>query len=359
MLAIAHEAPNSRENRSALQAGVMSIGLRATTSTSHRFDSLLRRVALFLIFVLLTAGAGFGRHAAANGADFAFGQQTGQAQRKEDPQPYLEEPLKLLVRQIPELKGIRAAEDQQDLAMILKKTGDEVDEFFNNAIDLVANEEIHQQRLGRFGVAVAGESVRDNYLILREGKGAQADFDEFRTDENGNRLDQMGIHRGFLVTSGFALICAHLSTAFQPDSTFRVLGEEKVGARETYVVAFAQRSSEANLSVTIAGPSGDVVRMLTQGIAWVDKENFHIVRMRTDLLASHPEIGVEAQTTKVNFDEVQFVDVATPLWLPREVSVDVKLGKYVDRPYPLEFRNVHHYTDYRRYRVSTRIVAPQ
>ncbi|MGB2662367.1 MAG: hypothetical protein WAK48_00090 [Candidatus Acidiferrum sp.] len=337
----------------------MSIGLRATTSTSHRFLSLPLRAVPFLIFVLLAATAGFGRYASANGTDFAFGQQTGQTQQKAEPQPYLEEPLKLLVKQIPELKGIRAAEDRPDLAMILKKTGDEVDEFFNNAIDLVANEEIQQERLGSFGVAVAGESVRDNYLILREGNGARADFDEFRTDENGNRLEQLGIHRGFLVTSGFALICAHLSTAFQPDSTFRILGEEKVGARETYVVVFAQRSHNTNLVVTMTGPSGDVVHMLTQGIAWVDKENFHVVRMRTDLLAPHPEIGLQAQTTKVDFDEVQFVDVATPLWLPRDVSVDVKLGKYVDRPFPVEFRNLHHYTDYRRYRVSTRIVAPQ
>jgi hypothetical protein len=337
----------------------MSNGLRATTSTSHRFLWLPLRAVLSLCVVLVAAAAGSGSHAAAKGTAFVFGQQTEQSQQKAEPQPYLEEPLKQLVKQIPELKGIRAAEDQQDLPMILKKTGDEVDEFFNNAIDLVANEEIQQQRLGSFGVAVAGESVRDNYLILREGNGTRADFDEFRTDENGNRLEQLGIHRGFLVTSGFALICAHLSTAFQQDSTFRVLGEEKVGARETYVVAFAQRSSNANLVVTMAGPSGDVVHMLTQGIAWVDKENFHVVRMRTDLLAPHPEIGLQAQTTKVNFDEVQFVDVATPLWLPRDVSVDVKLGKYVDRPFPLEFRNVHHYTDYRRYRVSTRVVAPQ
>jgi hypothetical protein len=339
----------------------MSISLRATNSTSLPFFPLPLPLSavLFLIFAPIAATAGFGRNPSAERTDFAFGHQGAQTGPEAEPEPYLEEPLKLLVKQVPELKGIRPADDQQDLPMILKKTGDEVDEFFKNAIDLVANEEIEQQRLGSFGVAVAGESVRDNYLILREGNGTRADFDEFRTDENGNRLDQLGIHRGFLVTSGFALICAHLSTAFQPDSTFRILGEEKVGARETYVVAFAQRSSKANLVVTMAAPSGDVVHMLTQGIAWVDKENFHVVRMRTDLLAPHPEIGLQAQTTKVNFGEVEFVDVAMPLWLPRDVSVDVKLGKYVDRPFPIEFRNVHHYKDYRRYRVATRMVTPQ
>jgi hypothetical protein len=45
--------------------------------------------------------------------------------------------------------------------------------------------------------------------------------------------------------------------------------------------------------------------MLTQGIAWIDKESFHIVRMRSDLLAPQPEIGLEEQTTKVDFSEVK------------------------------------------------------
>jgi hypothetical protein len=57
---------------------------------------------------------------------------------------------------------------------------------------------------------------------------------------------------------------------------------------------------------------------------WVDKKDFHIRRMRMDLLATQPEIGLDEQTTKVNFSEVHLPDVRTPLWLPRDVSVSVK-----------------------------------
>lgn len=72
------------------------------------------------------------------------------------------------------------------------------------------------------------------------------------------------------------------------------------------MVAFAQLPGEAKLSVGLTGPGGTTVHMLTQGIAWVDKENFHLLQMRTDLLAPQPEIALDAQTTKVNFSEVQF-----------------------------------------------------
>jgi hypothetical protein len=94
------------------------------------------------------------------------------------------------------------------------------------------------------------------------------------------------------------------------------------------------------------------VDMLTQGILWVDKKGFQIVRMRSDLLASHHEIQLDQLTTEVRFGEVQLQDVPNPLWLPSDVNVSMEIGKQ-------KFRNVHHYTNYRRYRVSVKIGDPQ
>jgi hypothetical protein len=178
-------------------------------------------------------------------------------------------------------------------------------------------------------------------------------------DENGNRMEAQDFGRGYLVTSGFALICMQFSPSHQWDSRFRYLGEQKIDGRQTYVLAYAQIPGQATPTITLSGPQGKSFEMLTQGVAWVDEENFHVVRIRTDLLASQRGSGLEKQTTKVDFGEVHFEDIATPLWLPRDVNVDVKLGKTSERFVELEFKNVHRYTDYRRYRVSTKIVSPQ
>jgi hypothetical protein len=62
-----------------------------------------------------------------------------------------------------------------------------------------------------------------------------------------------------------------------------------------------------------------------QGVVWVDKANFQIIRMQMDLLAPRPEIGLEQLTTVLTLSKVQLLDVATPLWLPKDVKVDVKL----------------------------------
>ena len=273
------------------------------------------------------------------------------------PPGYLDESLKQMEKHIPELRGIHASSGEDAvLAAILRKAGERVDEFFSNAIDLVANEQIKQERDG-FGRASV--TVKDNYLIVRRGTGPDSDFDEFRMDENGNRLDRIGLNRGFLVTSGFALICSHLSPAAQWDSRFRYLGEQKIAGRDTYVVAFSQVPGEATQTITMSGPRGTAAHILTQGIAWVDQENYHILRMRTDLLAPHPEIGLDEQTTRVDFREVHLSDLASSLWLPTDVNVYVKLGKIMDRPFEEQFHNEHHYTNYRHYHVSTKMLAPQ
>jgi hypothetical protein len=294
------------------------------------------------------------RYHESQGYTASFAQKTSP-----EPHPYIEDLPNELVKRIPELKGFRPAPDQRALPMILNKAGAEVDQFFDHMVDLIADEEIKQERLGNFSSTRASETTRDNYLILRHASGTRADFDEFRMDENGNRKDQVGLTRGFLVTSGFALISIHYSLEVQWDSRFRYLGDQKINGRDTYVVAFAQLPGVAHLTVTMKGPRGTAAHMLMQGVAWVDKGNFHIVRMQTDLLNRQPEIGLEAQTTKVDFGETRLADVASPLWLPRTVNVYVQIGAEGDRSSKEQFRNMHHYSNYRRYRVSTRMVAPQ
>ena len=310
-----------------------------------------------LVFVSL-AGTGV-RNIAAAQRNHGFVSQDEERERAagEDVKSYIDEPMRQLVHLIPELHGIRPAVDQNELPMILKNTSQRVDEFFENAVDLVANEEIKQERLNGFG-DMRREPVHDSYLILRHDNGTESNFDEFRTDQYGNRLDSPGLQRGFLVTAGFALICIQFSTDYQQDTTYRYLGDERVNGRETYVVGFAERPGEAVPKIAMTGPNG-TAHFLTQGIAWVDKETFHILRMRTDLLDPQPGIGLDEQTTKVGFSQVQLADVAAPLWLPRDVNVYLKIGRYAGHPFEEQFRNVHHYSDYRRYRVSTRMVSPQ
>lgn len=275
--------------------------------------------------------------------------------------PYLEESLHELGKRIPELKNIRPAADLQELPAILKKTGANVDSFFHDIVDLIAQEKITQKRLNSDGVVMAMEEVRDNYLILRHARDAAHDADvvEYRMDAKGERMDHPGLDKGYIVTLGFALSCNYFSTAFQPESSFRYLGDQKVGTRDTYVVAFSQKPSQATLFVKITAGSGTTVGMLMQGIAWVEKSSLQIIQLRTDLLAPRPEIGLERLITVVTLGKVQLVNVAAPLWLPSAVKAYLEFGEVnLDTGHffnAVWYENEHRYADYRHYQVSIKI----
>jgi hypothetical protein len=72
--------------------------------------------------------------------------------------PYLEEPLKSLIKHIPELKTIRPAPDQELLPIILMHTGMRVSEFFDNVVDLSAHEEVAQEILSLEGTRFASHN---------------------------------------------------------------------------------------------------------------------------------------------------------------------------------------------------------
>jgi VWFA-related protein len=266
---------------------------------------------------------------------------------------YVDLPLAQLFERVPELKSLQPAADQQELPMILQKVGERMDDFVHNIGDLIAREDLTQERLNADGKIKAKQHVQDNYLILHHGYswGANA---EYRMDDKGNRLGPIGLRQGYLATSGHALSCIQFSSAAQSQSQsrFRYLGNEMLGSRETYVLAFAQRPGEVNFATVMAGTGGEDADMPTQGILWVDKSNFQILRMRSDLLVPNSEIQLDQLTTDVNLGEVRLQNVPDPLWLPSEVDVYIEIGGQ-------KYQNVHHYKDYRRYRVSVKIGTQQ
>jgi hypothetical protein len=312
-----------------------------------------------------------------NHPNIARAKESGGAYKNEiEARPYFELPLKQLLKRAPELKGMSPAPDQRAVAMILQNTGARVDEFLGHLVDVVAHEDISQQRLisrtlsGGMpaGTFQASQHTQDSYLILYRTDGTRWHIEEFRMDAKGNRMDESGTDKGFFITSGFALSSVHFATQFQRDSRFLYLGNQKMGGQDTYVVAFAQIPSQARTPITIQGRDRKVVRMRCQGIAWIDKSTFLILQLRTDLLAPRPEIGLDQQTTKITYSAVRFRDIATPLWLPRDVNVHIQFtdfsntdqfrtsGDLGSRVTDLAFSNVHHYSNYLRYRVSSRML---
>jgi hypothetical protein len=154
------------------------------------------------------------------------------------------------------------------------------------------------------------------------------------------------LDQGLMLTAGFASISLFFHPAYQNGASFRYLGCQSLDGKDLYVIAFAQNPQTAQRTERFKSDEG-AASILIQGLAWIDPTNFQIVRLRTDLLAPQPKVRLRRQTTEIQYKEVSFKEVATELWLPREVSVTVDWRGRI-------YRNWHRYSDFKLFNVETK-----
>ena len=255
------------------------------------------------------------------------------------------QPLSELVRAAPELADLRLASDQGELPRLLQRVGEGVKAFFRALPNTSSREEIREEILHRDGKVQDSLEEQFLYLLMMRPEPLDLELSEYRTGADQLGAQATGLKLGFMRTSGFTCTSLHFHPLYQSGAVFRLLGRQKLNGREAFVIGFAQRP-EAARRIGRFDVDGKSVPVLVQGLAWVDGEKYQILRMRTDLLKSPPNSRLERQTTDIQYGEVQFKEVSTPLWLPREVTVTVQWkGK--------TFRNLHRYSDFRVFKVET------
>jgi hypothetical protein len=265
--------------------------------------------------------------------------------------PITQWPLKKVLHQIPELKGLEPATDESQLPEVLRGISANLQKFVVNFTDTTAVESIDEAETppywGQFEPYAPERSTKHirqkfDYLILRHQEGGAFNLVEYRTDLRGQKEHPQKQSRDFIKTAGFAAMPLFFGPLQQPWSGFRYLGRQTIGGVNTEVVAFAEHVDPAAVMghFVLGGLS---IPLLVQGVAWIRPSDYQILQMRTDLLAPLPPLT--RMTAVVHFAGFQFQDSPATLWLPKEVEVKVELGNYV-------FSNRHSYSNYQMFRVT-------
>jgi hypothetical protein len=276
-----------------------------------------------------------------------------------DARPYMDEPLSELRKTVHELAGLTPAPSQDELSDLLAKTGTKADELLRKLPNLISDEGVSQSHYsqeaanGCVGVGCipqGGVATRDelfHYMILthptQDGRLAVS---EYRTTRNGKPVGQAAA--GAPSFQGFISAWVVFSSANRAESKFRYLGQQRVNGHATYVLGFAQTPGSVESPGEIVVNS-ESIPMLLQGVAWIDQSDFRIIRLRTDLLAPLPLILVEKQTANILFGPVHIADLATELWLPKAVKLQMEVRGQV-------VREEHNYSKYRLFQAKSKIV---
>lgn len=271
------------------------------------------------------------------------------------------------------LKNLRAARCQARLDEILQKVGERVAAFVNDFPNTTSTEGVHSDRLDdKHGSVTEVFEERFRYLLLRNPQGGWNGFQEYRTDAQGHMIDYNTAKVNSILTSRFALMVLYFDPHIQWSCRFRYFGRQTLGRHETDVVGFAQ-NPEANVSLAMFRDGERTVQTLFQGLAWIDVGSHEILRLRTDLLAPPPHSPLERETTRVDYAPVHLSETSAAIVLPKEVVVDLWLRmdanpdlpsfQWTSRgllppdrgPQVRHYHNTHGYSDYKLFRVESRI----
>ncbi len=281
-------------------------------------------------------------------------------------QPYLDGSAPELEKKVRELKGLKSDSSQAQLSDLLFKIGTRVDELVAKVPDLTSDERVTQTQwvVGLAQDCASHSRVPGNFPIENcsqtSGKRIQKDFhyiilsrqtqdgrvlEEFRTNEQNQPLKSGAEGPSF---QGFVGSWVIFSPSNRSESRFHYLGEQKIGKRQAFVVAFAQIPGSVNVPVMLVS-GGRYVPILFQGVAWVDQEDFRIIQLRTDILAPQQEAGLQRETAKILFGPVDISQLNLDLWLPMGVEVNVEADG-------LAVQEQHAYSKYRLYHATSRIL---
>jgi len=268
-----------------------------------------------------------------------------------------------LQQTVPELQGLKAAPDQQQLSALLDKVGAKTVEIARNTPNLISRETVTELRQ-------PPAVMRYDYLILNRIQGKAVFLDEFRVDlKTGDKFQtdeelkdassaRAAVERASQdlasqsgrrpISQGFAASWVHFYPLNRRQATFRYLGEQKMDGHRTLVLAFAQNPQSVT-SPAVFVSKGRNVPMFLQGVAWVDASDFHIWRLRTDLLTPLPEVSLHRLTADIQFKPTRVEEIPSLISLPREVKVTSVVSQSTAQ-------EVHSYSEYRLFRARSKIV---
>ncbi|MCU1299277.1 MAG: hypothetical protein JWO91_3555 [Acidobacteriaceae bacterium] len=284
---------------------------------------------------------------------------------------FVECPISELQESVPELKGLKTAESQEQLPVLLDKIGARAVAMFHKMPDLISREVVlesqgnHKPTRREF-----------SYLMLSHRGNQSVTLEEYREDlqvnasranvplnprppaadgsgsslEDLRRRSQQASMRSAgtpPLAQGFAYTWVLLYPSNRSESTFRYLGEQKIDHHKTFVVAFSQKPKAVRWPGQLKFQDKSLP-IFHQGVAWVDASDFRIIRLRTDLQFPVPEAELRSLTAELHFADMTVAGIGS-LWLPHQVLITSDVGGTT-------FHDEHDYANYRAYGVKTKLV---
>ena len=235
-----------------------------------------------------------------------------------------------------------SALQQQALKALLERTGEQTSRFLEQFSDVKCTELVTQEKLDAKGKVEARQESTFDYLAILTSAGGNLSLSESRLAvKQGKKVDK---NVPLLVSNGFATLFLVFHPYYQGSFQFSALGDDVIGGRQLARVGFRHiPGTRSPMAMVLRGRE---YPLDLAGTAWIDPATGAIAKISGGLENGLPDLGLQQLQTEVEFAPVPFRNISETSWFPVVATIDVETPKQ-------HWRNVHRFTDYKRFSVST------
>ena len=236
------------------------------------------------------------------------------------------------------------------LDQVLARTGQRVATFLDQFGQVTCTEVVMQEKLRRDGQVDVKQQQSFDLLTMVELSGDELRLNESRLPLPPPRPAPRATTAPLLVTNGFSTLLLIFHPYYQPAFEFSRIADDTDAATGRHWLRLQFRHVKGMRSPTALLLHDRVYPIDLQGTAWIDADSGMIVKIEAELGSSLDDLGLRQFRSEVRYARVDFRGES--LWLPLSATVEVQTPRQ-------HWRNVHNFTAYRRFSVSTVANASQ
>jgi hypothetical protein len=218
-----------------------------------------------------------------------------------------------------------------------------IDNFFEQTSNVVCTENVSQTVVGKNNKPMYREESAFEYQLLSSSRSGALRLTEAREARKAAFRDAS---KTLLITNGFASMLLVLHQNYEPSYQFEPVSEEVIEGRTLIKIHFKPvPGSSSPAAIQLQGRN---YPLQLKGDIWIDEESGAVVRLTSSLDGSLDDLGLHDLRSEIHYSIVQFHDPEEAYWMPASAVIDVETPKQ-------HWRNVHRFTDYRRFRATIQV----
>lgn len=215
-----------------------------------------------------------------------------------------------------------AADIPCSLPQVLDGAARRAEELLNSLQKFDAAERVEHYRYNAAGLPGNPDVRSFDYVVtINHDKQGGFDMQEYR---NGTIVQPEQFPSG-IVTTNLVLHGLIFHPSLAPGFQFTCEGLGEWNGHPTWQVHFDEQPNQVNtLRTYVVG--GLYYPVLLTGRAWIDAENYQVLRLESDLEKPVPKIQLRREHIVIQFASVQFRTRNQRLWLPQTADLNVEWG---------------------------------